>query len=154
MKIIYTVNNLEDTKKIAELLAKHLTKEIILLNGDVGAGKTTLANFFINALCTEYQTVTSPTFTIVQSYDTTVGLIYHLDLYRIENENELQNLGIDEILLETCLVEWSEKLGSYTPKNYIKITISILSENTRELEIEFSKKYEKIYKEIENINVI
>lgn len=154
MKITYIVNSISDTKKIAEFLAQYLIGKIILLNGDIGAGKTTFTGFFINSLCYTPQSVTSPTFPIIQSYDTPTGIIHHLDLYRINNEDELQNLGIDEILLDTCLIEWSERLGSYSPKNFIKITIKSLSEKSREIEVEFSKKYEAIYEKIRKYNVI
>ncbi|MDR2007822.1 MAG: tRNA (adenosine(37)-N6)-threonylcarbamoyltransferase complex ATPase subunit type 1 TsaE [Alphaproteobacteria bacterium] len=147
MKIEYTLFGIEDTQRIAIILSKYLQGVVILLSGDIGAGKTTFASFFINALSTVPQNITSPTFPIVQSYETTIGTVYHLDLYRIENEIELRQLGLEEILLNTCLIEWSEKLGSYTPKHFVKINI-INEGTTRKMIISFSKKYEDIFKAI------
>ncbi len=158
MKIIYNLSSIEDTKKIAKILSLHLSNVIILLSGDIGSGKTTFSSFFINFLSNKNQLVTSPTFPIVQSYYTNIGLVYHLDLYRIENENELMNLGIDEILQTTCLIEWSEKMGSYKPKHFVEINFYTISETSRILEITFSKKYAELLKnieqEIKNLNVI
>ncbi|MCL2567448.1 MAG: tRNA (adenosine(37)-N6)-threonylcarbamoyltransferase complex ATPase subunit type 1 TsaE [Alphaproteobacteria bacterium] len=148
MEIIYKLNTIKDTQRIAEALSKHLYGAVILLSGDIGAGKTTFASFFINALLEIPQNITSPTFPIIQSYNSVNGIIYHLDLYRIETLQELSQLGLEEILLQTCLIEWAEKLGSYAPKHFVKI--SIFNESAgRKMAISFSKKYEDIFIKIQ-----
>ncbi|MDR0484651.1 MAG: tRNA (adenosine(37)-N6)-threonylcarbamoyltransferase complex ATPase subunit type 1 TsaE [Alphaproteobacteria bacterium] len=148
MEITCSLNSIQDTKKIAIILSKYLQNIIILLSGDIGSGKTTFASFFINAVLEKEQNITSPTFPIIQSYDTTIGLIYHLDLYRVESPHELHNLGIDEILLHTCLIEWAERLETYTPKHFVRI--SLFNETgKRKMVISFSKKYENIYKKVQ-----
>ena len=154
MKITYQIYSIEDTKKLAEMLAPQILGKIILLKGEIGVGKTAFSGFFINAICNTPINVTSPTFPIVQSYKTSSGVVHHIDLYRINNETELQNLGLDELLADTCLIEWCEKLGNYNPKHFIKITILTIDENAREIQIEFSKKYENLYEEIKKIHVI
>ena len=92
----------------------------ILLEGDVGAGKTTFSQFFIQRLLKDLaQPVTSPTFNIVQIYDTVKGPVWHVDLYRIKHEEEIFELGLFEAMHECiCLIEWSQFLFSDTLKKY------------------------------------
>lgn len=100
----------QDTKKLAEEFAsKAKFGDIFLLSGNLGAGKTTFAKHFIQTLTNKDINVTSPTFTICNIYETKNCPIYHFDLYRIEKENELEELGLEEAF-ETgiTLIEWPE----------------------------------------------
>ena len=98
----------------------------VLLEGDVGAGKTTFSQFFINELQeVSQQLVTSPTFNIVQVYDTTKDQVWHVDLYRIKHEEEIFELIFELGLLEAmhehvCLIEWPYILQSGCLKHYIE----------------------------------
>lgn len=90
--------------------------DVVLLHGDLGAGKTTLARGLIAALC-DVEDVPSPTYTLIQSYDTSRGhWLVHADLYRIEQETELEELGLEEAFEQAiCLIEWPDRLGPWTP---------------------------------------
>jgi len=90
--------------------------EVVLLHGDLGMGKTTLARGMIAALC-GITDAPSPTYTLVQSYDTRDGnWLLHADLYRIEDEGELEELGLDDAFSDAiCLIEWPDRLGRYLP---------------------------------------
>jgi tRNA threonylcarbamoyladenosine biosynthesis protein TsaE len=103
------------------------------LHGEMGAGKTTL----VKALVTElgvHETTASPTFSIVNEYRNTNGKpIYHFDFYRIKNESEAFDIGIDEYFDSgnLCLVEWPEKIPSLLPPNHFEIQLEIINEQTR-----------------------
>ncbi|MHA1540763.1 MAG: tRNA (adenosine(37)-N6)-threonylcarbamoyltransferase complex ATPase subunit type 1 TsaE [Alphaproteobacteria bacterium] len=94
--------------------AKKMTKEIkspavIALRGDLGSGKTTFVRGFIQALCGDIP-VPSPTFTLMQEYDSPKGKIVHVDLYRIENPEEIQELGLEDFFDSAIVfIEWPEK---------------------------------------------
>ena len=97
---------------------------LIALAGDLGAGKTTLAQ----AICAGYgvtEPVTSPTFALVHRYDAPRSPVYHLDLYRIERPSELVNLGWDEIAMSHALVivEWPERAGDLIPAGHVPIDL-------------------------------
>ncbi len=97
---------------------------VFALDGDLGAGKTTLARGFVRALTGPDEEVPSPTFTLVQTYDTAPCPIWHFDLYRITDPLELIELGWEEAL-ETgvCLVEWPERLGTAWPEDALRIML-------------------------------
>lgn len=105
--------------------------------GDMGAGKTT----FINALCrvlgVEEDTTNSPSFSIVNEYrsDTTAELIYHFDLYRIENLEEAFDIGIEDYFDSgaLCLLEWPERIEDILPYDTVKVEIKINDDDTRQL---------------------
>ena len=121
----HTSSSASDTERIAEDFANILTvPECIALYGDLGTGKSVFARALIRTLMQEPDLdVPSPTFTLVQSYETEKGLIHHFDLYRIRDPEELQELGWEEALHNIMLVEWPEKAGFYLPEDRINITI-------------------------------
>lgn len=107
------------TIALAQRLAPQLqTPDVVLLEGDLGAGKTTLARALIRTLAGDTTLeVPSPTFTLVQGYDTQAGPVLHYDLYRLKRADEIEELGWDEALADSIvLVEWPERLGAYRPR--------------------------------------
>ncbi|MEX0809757.1 MAG: tRNA (adenosine(37)-N6)-threonylcarbamoyltransferase complex ATPase subunit type 1 TsaE [Dongiaceae bacterium] len=108
----------------ARLAARARPGDLIALEGDLGAGKTSFARAFIRSLQDEPEDVPSPTFTLLQSYETKAGLVHHFDLYRIENPAETGPLGFEEALGEgIVLVEWPERLGALLPAERLSLRL-------------------------------
>ncbi len=130
----YTLNNINNAiEKILPYLQKY---KVVLFNGTMGAGKTTL----ISALCKKLSSaddISSPTFSIVNEYLSNIGKIYHFDFYRIENIEEAFDIGLEEYLYSNdyCFIEWAEKIEELLPNSYLIVNISILSEIERSIEI-------------------
>lgn len=101
-------------------------------NGDMGAGKTTLIKALCAALGVEDR-VSSPTFSIVNEYESPLGPVYHFDFYRLKNIQEAYDMGYEEYFYSPayCLVEWPEKIEELLPERYIAVQITIDSENGR-----------------------
>lgn len=121
---IYESYSYEDTSKIAAEIAQDLKGgEFIAMYGDLGAGKTAFVQGVAKALGID-QPVTSPTFTIVNEYEGRLTL-YHFDVYRIEDSEEMYEIGYDEYISSggVCIVEWAELIEDLFPDEYIKITI-------------------------------
>lgn len=108
--------------------------DVILLSGDLGAGKSVFARAFINALPGPLEEVPSPTFTLVQTYQRGPQEVWHFDLYRLESPEEAWELGFEEALAEgISLVEWPERLGGELPSSRLEIEIRYKSpQNGRE----------------------
>lgn len=149
------VKNLQDTKKLASKIASFCKKgDVILLNGTLGAGKTTFVQYFINSLLIKKEAeISSPTFNLVKSYETERFSINHLDLYRLKDSEELYELGIEDILHEgVSLVEWPELLEDFLDEdcNVLNVNIKLL-EDCREFELlgqgDWVEKIEKIKKD-------
>jgi tRNA threonylcarbamoyl adenosine modification protein YjeE len=97
---------------------------IIGLKGTLGAGKSFFARHFINALQEKPSEILSPTFNLVYSYQTKKGEVFHFDLYRLKNADELENIGFFESLRTgICLIEWPEIAADFLGKNYLEIEI-------------------------------
>lgn len=131
--MIYISNSLDDTNYLATKIADKLVGgEIILLNGELGAGKTTFTKGLANALDIK-DIVTSPTFTFMKSYNGRLKL-YHYDMYRVESEDELYELGLAEFLYAdgVCVIEWNKFEDLINP---IVINISYLGDSSRKFEI-------------------
>ncbi len=127
----------KDTYKIAKKFERTLSGgEVVILNGDLGAGKTTFTKGLAKALGIT-ENVTSPTFTLMNIYTSGRLKLYHFDMYRIEDESEAQELGLDEFFYGNgvCMIEWAENIKNMLPKNLITINITKLGENEREIEI-------------------
>ena len=133
----YIVNSLEETKHVAEEFAKTLKEgDVVLLNGDLGAGKTTFTQF-VFAFLGVNQVVNSPTFAILKSYEGKFNF-HHFDTYRISTEEAIES-GFDEVLNDknsVIFIEWSENIAPLLPKNDIEINIKRLNDSTREIKIE------------------
>ena len=132
----YYSKNARDTQNIAKNLAKTLSGgEVSLLNGDLGAGKTTFTKGLVKGLGGK-KTVVSPTFTIMHSYDDTRIPVYHFDMYRIADEDELYELGLEEYLYENgvAVIEWNK--FEHFDGEVIEINITPTSENERIFDVE------------------
>ena len=119
--------------RIAATLPK---RAVVLLIGNLGAGKTTLAKGIINGLgAAQPEDVTSPTFTLIHEYGE--GRVYHIDLYRLDRAEQVATLGLDEIFdRETVvLIEWGERFPHLLPADRIEIRIEPLNEDSRRIEI-------------------
>ena len=128
----------EETFEIAERFAKSLVPgDIVLLYGDLGAGKTVFSKGIVSALSDKKIDAVSPTFVIVNIYDTTPP-IYHFDLYRIGDESELDAIGAEEYFFGSgvCLVEWPERAEGRFPDYSIKVCIEKIDDDTRKIIIE------------------
>lgn len=138
MHFTLTSHSPNDTTKLANALAPLLTNgDVLLLHGDVGAGKTDLARKIIQnrmSLLDALEDVPSPTFTLVQTYDLGKVEYVHADLYRLSHPDEVYELGLERAFESAvCLIEWPDRLGSLTPKNALNIEISILDDTSRSL---------------------
>ena len=129
----------QKTCEFAETIAQKLNfGNTILLFGDMGAGKTTFTKSLLKALGVK-STVTSPTFTIVNQYNVKGGKINHFDMYRLEDESEAIEIGLEEMLNDKQsinIVEWPQKASYILPHNCIHVSINILGENEREFLVE------------------
>lgn len=118
------IHDLKDTEKIGKIIAGILDKGTVLcLDGDLGAGKTTLTQFIAKEFgVNEY--VTSPTFTIIKEYEGKLPF-YHMDVYRIESEDEMYDLGYEEYIYSdsVTIIEWSNNIINMLPENRINIYI-------------------------------
>lgn len=126
-----------DLVKLALPLSQALEAgDTIALWGDLGTGKTTFARILIQALSREEVNVPSPTFTLVQTYDTSRGEVWHCDLYRLKDPQEAFELGLEDAFHQAiCLIEWPERLDKLLPLERIDITFKIVDETTREITI-------------------
>lgn len=119
------LRGLTETRAFGHRLAAGLTAgDVILLTGDLGAGKTTLARAIIERL-TGVSDAPSPTYTIVQTYETGEGVdLWHADLYRIEAEAELDEIGLEDAFDEAvCLIEWPDRLAGMLPPDHLEVDI-------------------------------
>lgn len=99
--------------------------DTILLEGHIGAGKTAFARAFIRAHLGDAEDVPSPTFTLVQTYETDICEIWHCDLYRLTQPEEVMELGLDDALTEgICLIEWPDRLGSLRPVDALTMSFA------------------------------
>ena len=133
MGVTFVSASVEETKALAAALAPLVRPcDIILLNGDLGAGKTQFSQGFANALGVKQQ-VTSPTFTILLEYRDGRLPLYHFDLYRLEDDEELEDIGYFDVLEAdgVSLVEWADKFPDSLPEDYLEIRITIALDETR-----------------------
>lgn len=126
----FSVISPDQTSAFAAGLARQLTPgDVILLEGDIGAGKTHFARTVVQtrqAASGGYEDVPSPTFTLVQTYEDHICELWHADLYRLSHPDELEELGlIDAFTNAICLIEWPDRLGAITPKNALTLSFAL-----------------------------
>ncbi len=132
----FKTRSVSGTLAIAQTIAEILSApRLIVLRGDLGAGKTTLVKGWVAALKAGVEEeVTSPTFTLVHEYAGPRGKVYHLDLFRLETERELATLGLEEMAAESdavVLIEWGEKFASVMERADAEVAISPLEGDER-----------------------
>ena len=125
----------QNTKQIAQDLAKKIKSGVIALTGDLGAGKTTFTQGFAKGLGIKDKII-SPTFVLIREHKilNRKGLLFHIDLYRLDEKISIKHLGIDELINSDnlVLIEWAEKLAEL-PKDTIKISIQKMGLNKRKI---------------------
>ena len=132
--------SIADLKSISVAILNYLeskNQKVVILKGEMGAGKTTLINDLLSLMGIEDHS-SSPTYSIVNEYfSVNYGTIYHFDFYRIENESEAYDIGVDELFDEGayCFIEWPERVENLLPTKYVCLTIAIEAE-FRTIEVE------------------
>ena len=134
MNTTYTLDKLPE---ISKQIIKSVNNKTLLFYGEMGVGKTTLIKELVKQLDVD-DVVSSPTFSLVNEYHSRQGdVIYHFDFYRIENEEEAFDIGIEDYLFEDnwCLIEWPENVKNLLPLNAVAIHLSKNDDETRSIEI-------------------
>lgn len=124
-----------ETWLIAERLARHLqTGDVVGLDGELGSGKTHFAQGVLGAMGIDRTSVTSPTFTLIQEYDTEPP-VCHLDVYRLRDIDEFLELGVDELLggSVACLIEWASRVREVLPRDMLQVDMQVAGNETRSL---------------------
>jgi tRNA threonylcarbamoyladenosine biosynthesis protein TsaE len=135
---IFTHSEEETLAYGRSLAAKLSVPQCILLTGDLGAGKTTITKGIAEGLhAASKEDVTSPTFTLIHEYRGKNVSIYHIDLYRIETERELQTLGLQDLMNEDSilLIEWGEKFQWVVERCNLQISIESIKETERKITV-------------------
>ncbi|MDR4994368.1 tRNA (adenosine(37)-N6)-threonylcarbamoyltransferase complex ATPase subunit type 1 TsaE [Bacillus altitudinis] len=154
MKLTWTTKGADETKRIAAALAKLVMPgDVLTLEGDLGAGKTTFSKGFAEGLGIT-RIVNSPTFTIIKEYTDGRLPLYHMDVYRMEDAEE--DIGLEEYFEGegVCLVEWAHLIGPQLPSSYLKIKM-LRTEREEERHLTFSAKgerYETLCKEMKEFD--
>src|ERR1700676_3085580 len=134
-----TTQSAEETIAFGRTLTQMLTPpKLVLLRGDLGAGKTTLVKGIAAGFeAAEEEDVTSPTFTLVHEYRGPRANLYHVDLYRIDTQRELETLGLDDLRTDgsVLLIEWGEKFARFVRERDVEISLERESENGRRIRI-------------------
>lgn len=134
-------NCVEETFQLGKKIGEHITPSTILaLSGDLGAGKTALSQGIACGLGIQEQIV-SPTFTLIQEYQGGRLPFYHMDMYRLETEQEFMQLGLEDYFNSNgvIVIEWAERLGHLLPPDHILIDIQYLGEQQRKIAISYDE---------------
>jgi tRNA threonylcarbamoyladenosine biosynthesis protein TsaE len=138
-----TTHSAEETVAFGRTLAALLTPpKLVLLRGDLGAGKTTLVKGIAAGFeAAREEDVTSPTFTLVHEYRGPKVNLYHVDLYRVDTRRELETLGLDDLRLQesVLLIEWGEKFSQFVREREVEISLERAGENIRKISIAVKK---------------
>ena len=120
----YQINSLEEIPAVAQQIINQIEYKLICFEGEMGAGKTTFIKEFVHLLGTDDE-ISSPTFSIVNEYDTEKGKVYHFDFYRLNDEEEALDFGIEDYFYSDayCLMEWPSRVENLIPDEHHTITI-------------------------------
>lgn len=135
MEVNFTLGEIDKAAK--QLLSVSAGYNVFAFHGEMGAGKTTLIHALCEALGVK-DTISSPTFSIINQYNTANGkTVYHMDLYRVKDESEAINAGVEDCLYSgnVCLVEWPDKAAGIFPEDTLHMTITSVDDNTRKLKL-------------------
>jgi len=138
MRISLCLASEGETRRAGQRLA-HLLRpgDVLLLEGPLGAGKTALARAIVQRLCGADTEVPSPSFNLVLTYETASGPLWHVDLYRVEDPREIDNLGLEENFTHgITLIEWPGRLGPHLPPHSLSLVLEITGSGTRQLILE------------------
>jgi tRNA threonylcarbamoyl adenosine modification protein YjeE len=141
MNITRQLSSLEETKKIAQTLGSALVcGDVVTLAGDLGAGKTTFAQFLIQSLSQGAVEVTSPTFNLLQTYPVQLASgqaceLFHYDLYRIEHPSALVELGLEEAVAQVALIEWPDRLAGVDIPVALALSFTLANDGSRTITI-------------------
>lgn len=131
----FTTKSPEETVALGRELASLLSPpKLVILRGDLGAGKTTLVKGIAEGFdAASQENVTSPTFTLIHEYRGPSATLYHIDLYRVDTARELETLGLDDLISErsVLLIEWGEKFEQFRREQDVTIELKRISENER-----------------------
>jgi tRNA threonylcarbamoyladenosine biosynthesis protein TsaE len=136
----FTTHSAEETIELGRELAADLRPpRLVLLRGDLGAGKTTMVKGIAEAFhAASQEDVTSPTFTLIHEYRAAEMSVYHIDLYRIDTPRELATLGLDELINDernVVLIEWGEKFPNLVKERDVEIVIDRLGPEERKIQV-------------------
>jgi tRNA threonylcarbamoyladenosine biosynthesis protein TsaE len=132
LELIYKLSEL---KKASNFLLKNVNHDIILISGEIGTGKTTLIKEYCKLIGVE-EIVNSPTYTLINEYQNKKGKIVHMDLYRVKDINEINELGLFEYLENNIvIIEWPEIILKMIDIKYSLINITFINEKERKLSI-------------------
>ena len=137
MKVSLHTNSVEMTHEVGRAIGANVCPgDIVLLTGDLGAGKTTLTQGIVWGLKSQ-EYARSPTFVLVNEYRARMP-VYHMDLYRLDTFEELDGLGLDDYLFGDglCVIEWADKAKDYFPLNHLDVCISVTSDSERVFTLE------------------
>ena len=136
-KIKYKLENIE---LAVNFILSNINTRFLLFNGAMGSGKTTLIKAIVSKLGST-DSVSSPTFSLVNEYEINNSIAYHFDFYRIENETEVLDIGIEDYFLKDswCFMEWSEKIPNLVPDNVNYINFKVLDDGNRTIEIDLNE---------------
>ena len=132
-----TTFSLDEINNVAQQILDQNPNKVILFHGEMGVGKTTLIKALAKTLGVK-EVTSSPTFSLVNEYQTTNNqIVYHFDFYRLNNEIEAMDMGADEYLYSGnwCFIEWAEKIPNLVPDSHSVISITLLPDNKRSLEL-------------------
>jgi tRNA threonylcarbamoyladenosine biosynthesis protein TsaE len=133
-----TISSITNLPHAAKAIIEHAAaNKIFLFYGDMGAGKTTLIKQLCSVLGTT-DNITSPTFSIVNEYHTAGDNIYHFDFYRLKDQTEALDMGYEEYFYSGayCFIEWPEKIPDLLPLHYSNISIKVLADGARQINVE------------------
>jgi len=135
----YVTHSAEETTALGRSLAAQLSPpKLVVLTGDLGAGKTTFIKGIAEGFhAAQQDDVTSPTFTLVHEYRGPEVNVYHVDLYRVDTPRELETLGLDDLMdsRSVMLIEWGEKFPRFQRERDVEIRIQRLSDNDRKITV-------------------